>query len=143
MSLAACTQWGRSLDVGKQAPHCSLLSLFLAFPANFYAFTWNTEIGAISSLVWLLLSWTLATRYLHRNTRMRYLLSCLCWTLALLTKEVVVPLVVVFPVLWLLYGRRDSWKDGFSFSSPFLVLTSIYVIIRFIVLNGRRGELRG
>jgi hypothetical protein len=137
--IAICLYvWVRSLGVSRgTAFFCAVL--FLAFPANFYAFTWNTEIGAISSLVWLLLSWTLATRYLQERTRARYLLSCLCWTLALLTKEVVVPLVVVFPVLWLLYGRHRRWKDGLSFSLSFLVLTSIYVAIRFIVLRGSWG----
>jgi hypothetical protein len=137
--IATCLYlWVKSLGARQgTALFCALL--FLAFPPNFYAFTWNTEIGAISSLVWLLLSWTLATRDLQEHTRARYLLSCLCWTLALLTKEVVVPLVVVFPVLWLLYGRRPGWKDALSFSLSFFILTSIYVAIRFIVLRGSWG----
>jgi hypothetical protein len=130
--------WARSLDATRAtALFCAVL--FLVFPANYYALTWNSEIGAISTLVWLLLSWTFATRYLKGNKRVRYVLSCLCWTLALLTKEVVVPLVVVFPVLWLLYGQRDTWKDGLSFSLPFVILVSIYVIVRFMVLNGSWG----
>jgi hypothetical protein len=137
--IATCLYlWVRSLNASRgTALFCALL--FLASPPNFYAFTWNTEIGAISSLVWLLLSWTFATRYLQERTRARYFLSCLCWTLALLTKEVVVPLVVLFPVLWLLYGRVARWKDALSFSLSFLLLTSIYVAIRFIVLSGSWG----
>jgi hypothetical protein len=137
--IATCLYlWVRSLEVGRGTAVFSAL-VFLAFPPNFYAFTWNTEIGATSGLVWLLLSWTFAARYLRDRTRARYLLSCLCWTLALLTKEVVVPLVVVFPVLWIFYGRRTGWKDGLWFSLSFVLLTSIYVAIRFVVLNGSWG----
>ncbi len=128
----------RHLGTGRGTALFSSL-LFLAFPSNYYAFTWNTEIGAISSLIWLLLSWTLATRYLYNNNGPTYVLSCVCWALALLTKEVVVPLVIVFPVLWLLYGRRQSWKIGLGFSVPFFVLTSIYMAVRFVVLKGSWG----
>lgn len=130
--------WVRTLGITRDAAvFCALL--FLVFPANFYAFTWNTELAAVSTLVWLLLSLTFATRYLEVETRVRLWLSCLCWTLALLTKEVVVPFVMVFPVLWLLYGQRSRWKDGVSFSSWFFVLTLLYLTARFIVLDGSWG----
>jgi hypothetical protein len=93
----------------------------------------------VSTLVWLLLSLTFATRYLEVPTRGHLWLSCFCWTLALLTKEVVVPFVMVFPVLWLLYGQRSRWQDGVSFSSWFFVLTLLYLTARFIVLGGSWG----
>jgi len=113
--------------------------LFLVFPTNFYAFTWNTEIGAISSLIWLLLSFILTHHYLETDRRRSLVLSCSCWALALLTKEVVVPLGVVFPLLWILFGRRREWKNAIAFSFPFLGLTGIFITARFIVLKGSWG----
>ena len=130
--------WVRTLEVNKSTALFSAL-LFPAFPPNFYAFTWNTEIGAISSLIWLLLSFIFATRSLQRESRAPLILSGLCWTLALLTKEVVVPLVVIFPVLWFFCGQRERWIDGLSFSVSFLVVTAIYVGVRFVVLSGAWG----
>jgi hypothetical protein len=130
--------WVRTLGITRGAAvFCALL--FLVFPANFYAFTWNTEMAALSTLVWLLLSLTFATRYLQAETPAHLWLSCLCWTLALLTKEIAVPFVMVFPVLWLLFGKRPRWKDGVSFSSWFVVLTLLYLTARFIVLGGSWG----
>lgn len=130
--------WVRTLGLKRDAAvFCALL--FLAFPANFYAFTWNTELAAVSTLVWLLLSLIFATRYLQVETPVHLWLSYLWWALALLTKEVAVPFVLVFPVLWLLYGQRSRWKDVASFSSWFFVLTLFYITARFIVLSGSWG----
>lgn len=130
----ALWRWLRIL--GLSAAGASLGGLcYVVHPVNFSSFAWSTELAALTALPWLLLSVASFSRWLVGEVRSPWP-SLLCWLLALLTKETVVPLVVLFPALsWLLPGRRRRlWAN-----LAVLVALVAYLAARFTVLQGRWG----
>ncbi len=80
--------------------------VFIFYPINFHVFTWSTELGALSGLVLFLLSLILQSSYFQNGRRpllwASYLFGCCA-----ATKEVVVPVTIIFPSLQLLYGKEQ------------------------------------
>lgn len=65
------------------------------------------------------------------------ILSGICMFLALMSKEGIVTFVAVVP-LTILYFTKEKWKDIFIATLPLLVMTGVYIAIRFKVLGGAR-----
>jgi hypothetical protein len=130
--------WLRVLGYGAGPAWFGAMS-FVLFPINFHIFRWSTEIGAISGLMWFLLSLIFQTKSLNSKSLFFLSASYVCWALALLTKEVVVPAILVITLLELLSAKQRSLRNLFRSVFPYWVILGLYMLIRSFVLQGKWG----
>ncbi len=123
---------------------CFCSMVFLLFPMNFQVFLWNTEIGAVSGIIWFLLSLILHTKGIQREAigtsgcRI-FLVAYVFWTLSLLTKEVVVPVIVIFPLLDIFYRYQTAFMKSLRLNGPYFLILVLYLMVRTVALQGKWG----
>ena len=107
--------------------------LFSAFPVHFESVSWISGRTDLLSFFFAALSLLFFLRFLERKGGFRLLVSSLFYLAALLAKENVILLPLVF--LFLLYRRRRAVKDVFLPLLPFGIAFVIWAALRFNALG--------
>jgi protein O-mannosyl-transferase len=84
----------------------------------------------------------------HRNSRVWWIASALCCLIALLSKETALVLPTIIFAMSMVFGKQGTpFNLGTRFlgalreSVPFILVTAIYLLLRFQALAGRIGTL--
>lgn len=93
----------------------------------------------ILSLLFLVLACGLAVRYYERRQPWTLLAGLACFSLALLSKEYAVLLVMFVPVLVFLRRGRGPWRS-FASVVPFLPVLAAYAVLRVAFVGAQRIE---
>ncbi len=115
-------------------------ALFAVCPLNTEAVVYISGRSDILMAIFLMCSFILFAYSVYRRGKRRiswFVLSCLCFVLALLSKELslVFPFVLISYLLCFRAKESLGWKAAFKVSLPFFVIDLAYLAIRFFLLD--------
>lgn len=107
--------------------------LFLIHPFNPPVVAYISGRSDSLAMLFILLSFLYYLNYSKQNKLLYYLLSIISFIFALLSREI----TVIFPFLILLHivYFQDKTKDKFKFFLPYLLISFVYIVLRFTALN--------
>lgn len=113
--------------------------LFIAHPIHTEVVANIKSRDEILCFLFSIASINLLMRYLDKNKTVALLCACICFLLALLSKESAITLVVVIPLVMYFFTKSSS-KKIISATSIFGVTAALYLLIRGSVLGSLSNE---
>lgn len=92
------------------------------------------------SWLFLLLTLIFALDWKKKNKIIFLLMSVVCFFLALLSKENGVTFIAILPITFFCFTKMD-WKKSFLATVPFIIVTVLYIILRFSIIGFVNKEI--
>lgn len=110
--------------------------IFLINSIPHQAITWvATTMGTALATTFVLLSLIFFADFLKKGRKINLLVLSILFFASLLFKETSLAIIIFFPILWLIYERKKSFKKFLFVLSPFVAMIVLYVIIRIFFLT--------
>jgi len=109
---------------------CSSL-VFSINSVSSQAVTWMATSPITQGAVFfLLLSLILTLKYFKNNNKKNYYIGLAFFSVGILSKETVLFLFILYPLMWFLFAGIKSRKHFYLFLKPLVVLGFIYILVR-------------